>query len=79
MFNNENSRGTTNKEKKGNTNSVRLGAIILLIGSIIITFSKSYFVMMIGQILYTISFIFKAMDSVMLKNDLVYLEKKMSI
>lgn len=63
-------------KKIGNTNSVRLGAIILLIGSIIITFSKSYFIMMIGQILYTISFIFKAMDSVMLKNDLVYLEKK---
>ena len=63
-------------KKIGNTKSVRLGTIILLLGSIIITFAESYYLMMIGQILYTISFLFKSMDNVMLKNDLTYLGKK---
>lgn len=62
--------------KIGNTKSVRIGTIILLLGSIIITFGKSYYAVMLGQILYAISYLFKSMDNVMLKNNLAYLGKK---
>lgn len=62
--------------KIGNTKSIRLGTIILLLGSILITFAKSYSVIMIGQILYAVSFLFKSMDNVLLKNNLTYLGKK---
>lgn len=63
-------------KKLGNAKSVRIGTIMLLLASIIITFAKSYWVIMIGQILYTTSFIFKSMDNVMLKNNLAFLNKK---
>ena len=59
----------------GNVKSVRIGTIILLLGSIIITFGKSYYILMLGQALYTISFLFKTMDNVILKNNLEYLDK----
>lgn len=63
-------------KKLGNAKSVRIGTFMLLLGSIIITFAKSYWIIMIGQILYTTSFIFKSMDNVMLKNNLTFLNKK---
>ena len=63
-------------KKIGNANSVRIGTILLFMGSIIITFAESYNVMIIGQVLYTIAFLFKSMDNVMLKNNLTYLKKK---
>ncbi len=63
-------------KKIGNAMAVRIGTIILLLASIIITFAQSYYVMMCGQVLYTIAFLFKSMDNVMLKNNLTYLDKK---
>lgn len=63
-------------KKIGNKKSVIIGCLMLLIASIIITVAKSFYVIMIGQILYTIAFIFKAMDSIILKNNLVYLKKE---
>ena len=62
-------------KKIGNIKSVRIGTIILLLGSIIITFGKSYYILMLGQVLYTISLLFKIMDNVILKNNLEYLDK----
>ena len=62
--------------KIGNTKSVRIGTIVLLLGSIILTFGKSYYAVMLGQILYAISYIFKSMDNVLLKNNLAYLGNK---
>ena len=62
-------------KKIGNIKSVRIGTIILLLGSIIITFGKSYYTLMLGQVLYTISLLFKIMDNVILKNNLEYLDK----
>lgn len=63
-------------KKIGNKKSVVLGCLMLLMASIIITFAKSFYIIMIGQILYTLAFLFKTMDSVMLKNNLVYLNKE---
>lgn len=63
-------------KKIGNKKSVVLGCLMLLVASIIITFAKSFYIIMIGQILYTLAFLFKTMDSVMLKNNLVYLNKE---
>lgn len=60
----------------GNTKSVRIGTLILLLGSIMITFCKSYYLIMIGHALYTVSFLFKSMDNIILKNDLTYLNKE---
>lgn len=62
-------------KKIGNIKSVRIGTSILLLSSIIITVGKSYYILMLGQVLYTISFLFKTMDNVILKNNLEYLDK----
>lgn len=63
-------------KKIGNKKSVIIGCLMLLLGSIIITFAKSFYIVMIGQILYTLAFLFKTMDTVMLKNNLIYLNKE---
>lgn len=60
----------------GNKSSVCLGCFLLLSASIIITYATSFYTIMIGQILFTIAFIFKSMDNVMLKNNLMFLGKK---
>lgn len=63
-------------KKIQNKKAVCLGCILLFIASVIITFAKSFTVVMIGQILFTIAFIFKSMDNIMLKNNLIFLDKK---
>ena len=63
-------------KKIRNKKSVIIGCLMLLLGSIIITFAKSFYIVMIGQILYTLAFLFKTMDTVMLKNNLIYLNKE---
>lgn len=63
-------------KKIGNKKSVILGCLMLLLASIIITFAESFYIVMIGQILYTLAFLFKTMDSVMLKNNLTYLNRE---
>lgn len=60
----------------GNTYSVRLGMGLLLLSSIIITFGSSYFWMIIGKIVYEIAWVFKDMENVMLKNNLVEMKKE---
>lgn len=57
-------------KKIGNTNSVRLGAFMLLAASLTFTFCKSYWVMVIGKILYNNAFTFTNMGNVVLKNNL---------
>lgn len=63
-------------KKINNKKSVCLGCLLLLIASIIITFAKSFWVVMVGQILFTIAFIFKSMDNIILKNNLLHLNKE---
>lgn len=61
--------------KIGNTRSVRLGTLLLLAGSILLTFGPSYPFILAGHICYTCSFLFKSMDNVMLQSNLDYLEQ----
>ena len=62
--------------KIGNTCSVRLGMGLLLLSAIIITFGPSYFWMIIGKIIYEIAWVFKDMENVMLKNNLIEMKKE---
>ena len=57
-------------KKIGNTNSVRLSAFLLLLSSILITFGGSYFIIVVGKILYEIAFTFQDIAHVILKNNL---------
>lgn len=63
-------------KKIGNTYSCRFGTFILLCGSIMITFCDTYYGLMIGMIFYSIAFIFKNMENILLKNNLIYLKKE---
>lgn len=57
-------------KKIGNTKSVRIGSLLLLISSILLTFGTSYVVIAIGKILYEIAFTFQNMINAVLKNNL---------
>lgn len=59
--------------KIGNTNSVRLGIGLLLLSAIVITFAPSYFWAIVGKSIYEMSWVFKDMECIMLKNNLVVL------
>ena len=57
-------------KKIGNTNSVRLGSLLLLISSILLTFGTNYIIIVIGKILYEVAFTFQNMINAVLKNNL---------
>lgn len=59
-------------KRLGNTKSIRLGTFVLLISACLITFSPSYIGVAIGRILYELSFIFRNMLTISLKNNLIY-------
>ena len=61
-------------KKIGNIKSVRLGLLMLLIGAVLITFGSSFIIILIGQIFYNISALFKGMDNIILKRNLKYLK-----
>ena len=54
----------------GNTKSVRLGSLLLLISSILLTFGTNYIIIVIGKMLYEIAFTFQNMINAVLKNNL---------
>lgn len=54
----------------GNTKSVRLGSLLLLISSILLTFGTNYIIIVIGKILYEVTFTFQNMINAILKNNL---------
>ncbi len=58
-------------EKLGNTNSTRFGTFLLLVSSIMITFGNSYIVILLGRIIYEAAWIFKNMEAITLKNNLI--------
>ena len=62
-------------KRLGNTKSVRIGTFILLISACLITFSPNYMGVVIGRILYELSFIFRNMVAISLKNNLIYQNK----
>lgn len=57
-------------KKIGNTNSVRVGALMFLIASALLTLGEKYIVIMLGQILYELAFTFRNMANAILKNNL---------
>lgn len=56
----------------GNIASIKLGTILLLSSALLLTFSKQYFGVAIGYILYYTAFSFKSMDNVILRKNLKY-------
>lgn len=56
--------------KIGNTKSVRLGAFMLLLSSILLTFGPNYITVVIGRIIYEIVMTFNNMVNATLKNNL---------
>ena len=57
-------------KKIGNTKSIRLGSLLLLISSILLTLGTDYIIVVIGKILYEVAFTFQNMINVVLKNNL---------
>ena len=62
----------------GNKLSLCLGTLMLLLGSIIITFATSFSIILVGESIYVLAFIFKNMDNVILKNNLKHIGKSES-
>lgn len=54
----------------GNTNSVRLGSVLLLVSSILLTFGQNYIIIALGKVIYEIAFTFQNMSNAVLKNNL---------
>ena len=62
--------------KIGSLNSVRVGVILLFLGAFLITIGNNYFTILIGSILYEAYAYFKKMDTVMLRNNLIFLKEE---
>ncbi len=60
----------------GNVNSLRLGASLILIASLILTFGKSFILMLLYKSINEIAFMFLNMDEIILKNNLRAINKK---
>lgn len=63
-------------KKIGNVNSLRLGASMLLIASLILTFGKSFFAMLLYKTTHELAVMFLNMDEIILKNNLKALNRK---
>lgn len=57
-------------KKIGNTNSVRMGSLLLLVSSLLLTFGENYIVIVLGKIFYEIAFTFQNMANAVLKNNI---------
>lgn len=56
--------------KIGNTNLVRLGSLLLLVSSLLLTFGQNYITIALGKVVYEIAFTFQNMVNAILKNNL---------
>lgn len=63
-------------QKIGNTKSVRLAIMLLIVASTIITFANSYVLIGFAKIISNIAFMFKSTENAMLKNNLVIQNKE---
>lgn len=59
----------------GNIKSLKLGTLMILIASLILTFGNNFIFMLIYKILNELSFMFLHMSNVVLKNNLAYINK----
>ncbi len=62
--------------KIGNVNSLRLGTFMLLIASLILTFGKSFILMLFYKCVHEIAVMFLNMDEIILKNNLNFVNRK---
>lgn len=62
-------------QKIGNTKSVKLSSVLLLLASILLTFGQNYITIALGEIIYEISFTFQNMSNAILKNNLELQER----
>lgn len=63
-------------KKIGNVNSLRLGAVILLIASLLLTFGESFILMLLYATIREIAGMFLNMDEIILKNNLNMVNRK---
>lgn len=63
-------------KKIGNIFSIRFGTFLLLVSALLFTFSKSLVLIILAEILYELSFVFKSVDAVILSNNLNYQKKE---
>ena len=63
-------------KKIGNVNSIRLGALMLFISSVILTFGKSFVLMLLYKSINEIAFMFLNMDEIILKSNLNAVNRK---
>ena len=63
-------------KKIGNVNSLRLGATMLLIASLTLTFGKSFIAMLLYKSIHELAVMFMNMDEIILKNNLKALNRK---
>lgn len=63
-------------KKIGNVNSLRLGTILILFASLILTFGKSFALMLLYKSINEIAFMFLNMDEIILKNNLNAVNRK---
>ena len=63
-------------KKIGNVNSLRLGATMLLIASLVLTFGKSFITMLLYKSIHELAVMFLNMDEIILKNNLKAVNRK---
>ena len=63
-------------KKIGNINSLRIGAVLLLLSAIILTFCKSFILILLYRAVYEIAFMFLNMVLIVLRTDLNAIGKK---
>lgn len=72
------SRGLIEKvaKKIGNTNSVRLGCLLLLVSTIILTFGTSFISILIYKIILEYAYMLWIMSNIILRNNLIYVNRR---
>ena len=63
-------------KKIGNTASIRLGAFMLLLSAIFITFGPNYYLVLLGRIFHDVAAIFKSASTVALENNLELIDSR---
>ena len=63
-------------KKIGNVNSLRLGTILILTASLVLTFGKSFVLMLLYKSINEIAFMFLNMDEIILKSNLNAINRK---
>lgn len=63
-------------KKIGNVNSLRLGAMMLIIASLLLTFGKSFIAMLLYKSIHELAVMFLNMDEIILKNNLKKVDRR---